>query len=90
MQAAVHYLVLAGQQEAAFEAARLHDAMPAFVDSLPGSGPAAEQGCEWACQFYEERALWEAAADLRDRFGFDGAAVKLYLKVGAINIPCAA
>lgn len=80
-QAAVHYLVLAGQHEAALQAARLHDAMPAFVDSLPGSGPAAEEGCEWACQFYEERALWEAAADLRDRYGFPKAAVRLYLKV---------
>jgi hypothetical protein len=74
-------MVLAGQLEAALQAARLHDAMPAFVDSLPGSGPAAEEGCEWACQFYEERALWEAAADLRDRYGFPKAAVQLYLKV---------
>ncbi|BDA43684.1 probable WD repeat-containing protein 19 [Coccomyxa sp. Obi] len=79
---AVRYLMLAGQQEAAFQAARLHDAMPAFVDGLPPSGPAAREGCERACLFYEERALWEASAELRDRFGDPEAAVRLYLKAG--------
>ncbi len=73
--------MLAGQQEAAFQAARLHDAMPVFVDGLPPSGAAAQEGCEWACLFYEERALWEASAELRDRFGDPEAAVKLYMKV---------
>lgn len=82
-QEAVRYLMLAGQQEAAFQAARMHDAMSAFVEGLPASGPAAEQGCEWACLFYEERALWEASAELRDRFGDPEAAVRLYLKVPA-------
>lgn len=80
-QEAVRYLMLAGQQDAAFQAARLHDAMPAFVDGLPLSGPATQEGCEWACLFYEERALWEASAELRDRFGNPEAAVRLYLKV---------
>ncbi len=79
----MHYLVLAGQTEAAFQAARLHDAMPAFVDSLPaeGSSRAALEGCELACRFYEERALWEPAAELRERGGCHEAAVKLYLQV---------
>lgn len=81
-QVAVHYLVLAGQTEAAFQAARLHDAMPAFVNSLPAEGSrAAQKGYEMACRFYEDRALWEAAAELRERVGCHEAAVKLYLQV---------
>ena len=84
-QAAVEFWVLAGQHNAAFQAARVHGAVPAFVACLTGTA-VPEEGYALALQYYEERALWERAADLHALLGAPQAAVQLYLKARLIAL----
>lgn len=79
-QTAVEFWVVAGQHSAAFQAARVHGAVPVFVACLRGQADP-EEGYNFALQYYEERALWEPAADLHVLLGNSQAAVQLYLKV---------
>ena len=76
----MEFWVLAGQHSAAFQTARVHGAVPVFVACLHDQA-APEDGYAIALQYYEERALWEPAADLQALLGNPQAAVQLYLKV---------
>jgi hypothetical protein len=87
----VEWLVRSGQHALAFQTARVHSAVPAFVAALhaqPG-GEATQAGYNLAVQYYEERALWGPAAELHAKLGNAEAAVQLFLKVPpGYNTPC--
>jgi hypothetical protein len=81
MQDAVEFLMLADQQEAAFQTARLHDAMHIFTQCLPKHGAAMQEGYTMAVGYYEERAMWEQAADLHAHLANLETAVTFYMQV---------
>ena len=75
--------MLSGQHALAFQTARVHSAVPAFVAALhaQSGGEETQAGYNLALEYYQERALWGPAAELQAKLGNLEAAVQLFLKV---------